>query len=103
MGKQASCQACGTEGTLGQAVRTLTHVDADTGGGSQPIHLCQGCLMRRAAKVWHAQGSEGERLQSALAENPRPSSSRFSYLEEPGQRIHLLRLRSEWLDEQSRE
>lgn len=95
MAEQAACAACGREGTLGSEVRTLS----DVGAGEGRLHLCQGCLMKRAAKVWHANGSEGQRLQEALETRSRDASERFSYLEEPGQRIHLTRLNPDWIQE----
>lgn len=97
MSGNATCAACGTEGTRGGTIRFL----ADPGSGEDPediLHLCEGCLADRSAKIWHTQEKKGRQLQEELDSHTSGTSGRYSFLEEPGQRIHLLRLRPGWID-----
>lgn len=97
MAEDAICATCGTEGTLGQSVRRLTLPDP-TAEETDALHLCQSCLSTRSTKVWHAQGEQGKRLRDSLESHTPGSGDRYSYLEEPGQRLHLMRLRPGWVD-----
>lgn len=97
MSEDATCAACGTEGTLGRAVRFLS----TPGGSDEPdeaLHLCEGCLSKRSAKTWHSDGSQGAQIKEELDGPTSGPRDRYSYLEEPGQRIHLMRLRPDWVD-----
>lgn len=96
----ARCATCGTEGSLDDEIRELhglgLGLDADE--RARAVHLCRDCLERRDTKHWSLDGDEGQRLFDALADRePGGRAGRYSYLFEPGEELHLVRLRATWV------
>lgn len=94
---QATCATCHATGDVGDQLHELTEVGAGTPEGARTIHLCEDCLDRRETGHWSLAGAEGQRLYEALHSEPHAPRERYSYLVEPDQRLHLVRLRPDWL------
>ncbi len=91
----ARCLTCGKRGRLGTEIRTLNEVAF----GDGEIRICQECLDLRETKRWNATGSQGRQLLDELPDKSQFAHRRYSYLVEPEQDIHLVRLRQDWVQE----
>lgn len=95
----AVCAACGARSTRGGRVRRLNELGFGLENERKAIHLCQDCLHRRTERQWTLEDDDGRRVYDALHGDPNGTRQRYSYFLEEDDRIHLLRLRPEWVDE----
>lgn len=88
-----ACRICGTER------QTRTMETACGTAGRRTLDVCEDCLSRRDTRRWDAEGAEGRRLLEALAggDHAHPQG-RYSYLVDPREAVHLVRLEHRWLD-----
>lgn len=94
------CATCGTHGTLGESIRELEELGFGPDVDGSTIRLCRACLDLRDTKAWDLDDSEGRRLFEALQkQTPSQPHGRYSYLVEPDEDIHLVRLRTDWVQD----
>lgn len=89
-----SCQICGTES------QTRTMEMACGPGKRRTLSVCPGCLSQRDTRQWNTDGGEGRRLLDALTsrEHEHPQG-RYTYLLDPDDAVHLVRLQHDWMDQ----
>lgn len=97
MPDQAICETCGATGTIGEGIRTLNELGVGPGHQAHAIHLCEDCLERKDTRSWELTDALGRRLYETLEAQTEAPARRYSYLLEPGERIHLVRLRPDWV------
>lgn len=93
-----NCETCGATGQIGDGIHKLAGLGFGPGQDDRAIHLCDGCLERRETDAWPLSGPDGQRLYEALQDKTQAPSRRYSYLLEPDENIHLVRLRPDWVD-----
>lgn len=90
-----ACEACGTSQHAAIALIPLHTL----GHPARHLVLCGPCLARRQTGAWSLADETGQRLHEALQDaRPRPEG-RYVYMMEGSQHVHLLRLRTRWVDE----
>jgi hypothetical protein len=94
---QLRCATCGAEDSGQTSVRAFAELGFGPAEDGSRLHLCTDCLDRRHAKRW-APGDEGtDRLRSELEGTPtHHPQGRYSYLRDPDQGVHLVRLQTDW-------
>lgn len=95
----ATCATCHATGDVGDELHELTEVGGEGPSDARTIHLCEDCLDRRETSQWPLAGEAGQRLYEALDSQPHAPRERYSYLLEPDQRLHLVRLRPDWVQQ----
>lgn len=95
----AVCDACGARSTHGGRVRRLNELGFGPENAHKAIHLCHECLERREARRWTLENDTGQRVYDALNDRVQTTGQRYSYLIEEDDRIHLMRLQPDWVDE----
>lgn len=101
MPRAAICDTCGARSTQGGRVRRLNELGFGPENERKAIHLCTECLEERQARYWNMTDEAGQRLRDALHQRYRVSGQRYSYLMEPDEAIHLVRLQPDWVDQQA--
>lgn len=91
----ARCLTCGRQGSLGTEIRELSEIAF----GEGQIRICVDCLNQRETKRWNAQAPQGEQLLAELPSKSRFVQRRYSYLVEPEEDIHLVRLHQDWVQD----
>ena len=91
-----NCAICGESPTNSNPLRHLVELRSRPADDMREIVLCADCTRRREVRSWSTVGPRGQVLETALESHPDSSAKRFSYLEDE-QRIHLLRLRPDWV------
>lgn len=91
---------CGTCGDSAQ-IRRLNELGFGPENEHKAIYMCDDCLEQREAKSWHIDEATGQRVYEALHGRHQASHQRYSYLLEGAERIHLMRLQPDWVDQQA--
>lgn len=91
---QERCAICGTGDS---EIRTLTELGFGPKEDGGRLHLCDDCLETRKAKRWDPGRQMTARVLSVLqgAETQHPQG-RYSYLRDPEEGVHLVRLQNDW-------
>lgn len=97
----AICDACGARSTAGGRIRRLSELGFGPENEGRAIHLCEECLDQREERTWQIDEDDGQRIYEALHERHQVSGKRYSYLMQGAERIHLVRLQPEWVDQQA--
>lgn len=91
------CSLCGGTAAEAEGIEAFTEIGfgPDEDGGH--LHLCRECLDRRKAKRWEPGRQMTARVLSVLegTEKQHPQG-RYSYLRDPDEGVHLVRLENEW-------
>lgn len=93
---QAHCEICERTDSPGNPLTGLNELEAEHGGTPEAFFLCQNCLSRREVASWPLRGPRGERVYDALEHHTDVLHPRFTYLSD-SRRIHLVRLRPQWV------
>ncbi|MBW3582940.1 MAG: hypothetical protein KY455_07575 [Euryarchaeota archaeon] len=96
-----NCQSCGKAESEERTVRTLTEVELPEEAAGNVLNLCMDCLETRTTRTWSPDEAKQERLNEALVEEQHKPAHRFTYLRDEDQNVHLVRVRPEWIEEQS--
>lgn len=93
----SSCLTCGASASEGKQIRAFAELGFGPDHDGGQLHLCSDCLEVREAKRWSPNRQMTSRVRSVLggAEMLHPQG-RYSYLQDPDEAIHLVRLENEW-------
>lgn len=91
------CATCGGTPSEGKQIQTLSELGFGPEDDGARLHLCSDCLETRNAKRWEPGRQMTGRVLSVLEGTAiqRPQG-RYSYLKDPDEGVHLLRLQDEW-------
>lgn len=90
-----SCQTCGST----DAVVDLNELGFGPGHELDAIHLCRSCIETRKAASWDKEDPDGQGILQALGERDDPPKERYTFVKDADDTVHLLRLRSDWVDD----
>lgn len=91
------CITCGGTTSEGKRIEAFAELGFGPEEDGARLHLCTECLDRRKAKRWEPGRQMTGRVLSVLkgAEKEHPQG-RYSYLRDPDEGVHLVRLQNEW-------
>lgn len=94
---EPTCATCGGTESQGKKIETFAELGFGPNEDGARLHLCTGCLDRRKAKRWEPGRQMTSRVLSVLegADKHHPQG-RYSYLRDPDEGVHLVRLQNDW-------
>lgn len=94
---EPTCATCGGTESQGKRIERFAELGFGPEEDGARLHLCTDCLEVRNAKRWEPDHQMTKRVLSVLegTEIQHPQG-RYSYLRDPDEGVHLVRLQTDW-------